>query len=34
MACGIVVPQPEIEPMPCALEGQSLNHRTAREVPR
>ena len=33
MACGILVPQPGIEPMPPALEAQSFNHWTAREVP-
>ena len=32
-ACGILVPWPEIEPIPPALEAQSLNHWTAREVP-
>ena len=32
-ACGIFVPQPGIEPTPLALEAQSLNHWTAREVP-
>ena len=32
-ACGIFVPQPGIEPMSPALEAQSLNHWTAREVP-
>ena len=32
-ACGILVPQPGIEPMPPALEAQSLNHWSAREVP-
>ena len=32
-ACGILVPQPRIEPMPPAVEAQSLNHWTAREVP-
>ena len=32
-ACGILVPQPGIEPVPPALEVQSLNHWTAREVP-
>ena len=26
-------PQPGIEPVPFALEAQSLNHWTAREVP-
>ena len=33
MACGILVPQPGIEPAPLALEVQNLNHWTAREVP-
>ena len=32
-ACGILVPQPGIEPTPPAVEAQSLNHWTAREVP-
>ena len=32
MGCGILVPQPGIEPMLSAVEGQSLNHWTAREV--
>ena len=32
-ACGILVPQPEIKPVPPALGAQSLNHWTAREVP-
>ena len=31
-ACGILVPQPGIEPVPPAVEAQSLNHWTAREV--
>ena len=31
-ACGILAPQPGIEPAPPALEG-GLNHWTAREVP-
>ena len=31
-ACGILVPQLEIEPTPPALEGWSLNHWTIREV--
>ena len=31
--CGILVPQPEMEPVPPALETQSLNHWVAREVP-
>ena len=30
--CGILAPQPGIEPASLALEG-SLNHWTAREVP-
>ena len=33
VACGILVPGPEIEPMPPAGEGQSLNHWTTRGVP-
>ena len=33
VACGILVPQPGIEPAPPAVEAQSLNHWTAREVP-
>ena len=32
-ACGILVPQPGIEPVPPALEVQSLNYRSAKEVP-
>ena len=32
MACGILVPQPGIESMPPAVEAQSLNHWTTREV--
>ena len=32
-ACGLSVPRPGIEPTPPAVEGQSLNHWTAREVP-
>ena len=31
-ACGMLVPQPGIEPMPPALGAQSLNHWTTREV--
>ena len=31
--CGILVPQPGIEPPPPALEAQSLNHWAAKEVP-
>ena len=34
MACGILVPQPGIEPTPPAVEAQSLTHWTAREVPK
>ena len=30
-ACGILVPRPGIEPMPLALEAQSLNHEATRE---
>ena len=33
MACEILFPQPGIEPAPPAVEAQSLNHCTAREVP-
>ena len=33
MARGILVPLPGIEPAPPAVEAQSLNHWTAREVP-
>ena len=33
MACRILVPRPGIKPLPPALEAQSLNHWTAREVP-
>ena len=33
LSCGILVPQPEIEPTSSALEAQSLNCWTAREVP-
>ena len=32
-ACGILVPQPGIEPTPPAVEVQSVNHWTTREVP-
>ena len=31
-ACGVLVPQPGIEPAPPALEAQSFNHWTTREV--
>ena len=33
VACGILVPQPGIEPVPPAAEAQSPNRWTAREVP-
>ena len=33
LVCGILVPQPVIEPVPPAGNVQSLNHRTTREVP-
>ena len=32
IACGLLVPCPEIQPAPLALDGQSLNHWTTREV--
>ena len=32
-ACGTLVPQPGIKPVPLAVETQSLNHWTTREVP-
>jgi len=31
MACGILVPQPGIEPRPSAVRVQSPNHEAARE---
>ena len=31
-ACGILVPRPRMAPMPPALEAQSLNHWTTREI--
>ena len=34
VACGILVPQPGIKPVPPAVEVQSLNHWTTREVPQ
>ena len=34
LACGILVPWPGIEPVAPAVEAQSPNHWTAREVPR
>ena len=33
VACGILVPQPGIKPVPPALEAQSVNHWTTRGVP-
>ena len=33
MACGLLVPQPGIEPVPPAVETWSLKHWMAREVP-
>ena len=33
VACGILVPQPGIKPVPPAVEARSLNHWTTREVP-
>ena len=33
VACGILVPQPGIEPTPHAVEVWSLNHWTTREAP-
>ena len=33
VACGILVPQPGIEPLSPLLGARSLTHRTAREVP-
>ena len=33
VACGILVPQPGIQPVPPAVEAWSPNHCTAREVP-
>ena len=33
VACGILVPQPGMEPEPHAVGARSLNHWTAREVP-
>ena len=32
-ACGILVPRPEIEPVPIAVESQSANRHTARKAP-
>lgn len=33
MACAILIPQLEIEPMPPTVEAQSPHHWTTREVP-
>ena len=33
-ACGLLVPQPGIEPMLPPLGAQSLNHWTTRKVPK
>ena len=33
-ACRILVPWPGIEPVPAAVEAQSRNHWTTREVPQ
>ena len=33
-ACGILVPQPGIKPVPCAVKAWSPNHWTAREFPK
>ena len=33
LACRILVPRPGVEPAPAAVEVQSLNHWTTREVP-
>ena len=32
-ACRVTVPRPGVEPMPRAVEAQSPNHQTTREVP-
>ena len=32
--CGILVPQPGMKLMPTTVEVRSLNHWTAREVPK
>ena len=32
--CGILAPQPGIDPTAPAVEVQSLNHRTTRTVPK
>ena len=33
-ACGILVPQPGIEPRSLVVKAQNLNHWTSREFPR
>ena len=33
VVCGVLVPWPGMEPIPAALEAQSLNHWTSKEVP-
>ena len=33
MVCGILVPQPGMEPVPPTVGAQSVNHWTIREVP-
>ena len=33
MACGVLVPQPGIEPVPPAVAVWSLHHWTSKEVP-
>ena len=33
MACGVLVPQPGIEPGPPVVEARSPNHWTTREFP-
>ena len=33
MACGILALLPGMEPVPLAVEVQSLNHWTTREIP-
>ena len=33
-ACGILVPQPGIKPVPRVVEMQSPNHWPAKEVPK
>ena len=34
VACGILVPQPGMEPIPLAMEAWSPNHLTTREFPQ